>query len=258
MVKVRNIEELMEKHAPAYLKEKWDNVGLQVGNPETLITGILLSLDLTSEVIEEAETLGCNLILTHHPMILEPLKKIVTGDPVSDMIISLISGNISFFCAHTNLDKADGGVNDCLARRMGLIDITHLNETENGAICRIGTLPSAMTLEEFAYSVKSNLGCDCVRYSGDGDKLVKTVALCSGSGSDFYESAAENGADVFVTGEVKHHAALYANELGVSFVEAGHFETETLVLEALCDMITGEYDIPVFISEKHKGFLKQI
>ena len=258
MVKIRNIEELMETLAPAYLKEKWDNVGLQVGNREKIVTGILLSLDLTSKVIEEAHTLGCNLILTHHPLIMEPLKKIVSDEPVSDMIIQLILGNISFFCAHTNLDKADGGVNDCLAEKLGLIDITELGEEHEGSICRIGTLPYKMTMREFAYLVKKNLNCESVKFSGDEDKYIKTVALCSGSGSDFYTTAAENGADVFVTGEVKHHAALYAEELGVSVVEAGHFETETPVLEMLCDKLTSEFDVPVFISEKHEAFLKTL
>ncbi len=257
MVKIRNIEELIEQLAPAALKESWDNVGLQVGNSESVVSGILLALDLTSAVIEEAERLGCNLILTHHPLILEPLKKVVTGEPVSDMIISLISGNISFFCAHTNLDKASGGVNDCLAERLGLIDITDLGE-EEGALCRIGTLPYRMTVEEFACEVKSRLNCASVKYSGKGDKLIKTVALCSGSGSDFYTEAAENGADVFVTGEVKHHAALYGEEMGISFIEAGHFETENIVLEMLLDKLSESFDIPVFISENHKAFLKFI
>lgn len=257
MVKVRNIEELMERIAPCALKEKWDNVGLQVGNSESIVSGVLLSLDITSEVIAEAENLGCNLIITHHPLILEPIKRIAAGEPVSDIIISLVSGNISFFCAHTNLDKAAGGVNDCLAERLGLIDITDLGD-EEGALCRIGTLPSKMTMEEFAGEVKLRLGCGSVKYTGDRTKLVKTIALCSGSGSDFYEEAAKNGAEVFVTGEVKHHAALYAEEMGISFVEAGHFETETIVLEALERKITESFDIPVFISEKHRAFLKSI
>lgn len=255
MVKVRNIEEMMELYAPEKLKEEWDNTGLLVGNKESVVSGILLALDLTSDVIDEAESLGCNLIITHHPLILNPLKKVVAGDPVSDMIISLISANISFFCAHTNLDKTEGGVNDCLAEKLGLIDITDLGDD---ALCRIGTLPSKMTMEDFALRVKSRLACECVKYSGRGDKLVKTVALCSGSGSDFYVEAAENGADVFVTGEVKHHAALYAEEMGVSFVEAGHFETENIVLEALMDKLTESFNIPVFISEKHTAFLKSV
>ncbi len=257
MVKIRNVEEIMEKLAPKELKEIWDNVGLQVGNSESVVSGILLSLDLTSAVIEEAESLGCNLILTHHPLILEPLKKIVTGDAVSDMIISLISGNISFYCAHTNLDKAPGGVNDCLAERLGLIDITDLGD-EEGALCRIGTLPYKMTVEEFACEVKSRLGCDVVKYTGEGTKPIKTVALCSGSGSDFYTEAVKNGAEVFVTGEVKHHAALYGEEMGISFIEAGHFETENIVLEMLADKLSESFDIPVFISENHKAFLKSI
>ncbi len=258
MVKIRDIEELMEKTAPSYLKEKWDNVGLQVGNREKMVSSVLLALDLTSDVIAEAETLGCNLILTHHPLILEPLKRVVSGEPVSDMIINLISSDISFFCAHTNLDKAEGGVNDCLAERLGLIDITELSEDGEGAICRIGTLPRSMTMREFAYLVKKNLNCEAVKFSGTEDKVIKTVALCSGAGSDFYTLAAENGAEAFVTGEVKHHAALYAEELGVSFVEAGHFETETIVLDMLYDKLTGELDIPVFISEKHQAFLKTL
>jgi len=258
MVKVRDIEGLMEELAPASLKEKWDNVGLQVGNSDTVLSGILLALDLTSEVISEAESYGCNLILTHHPLIMSPLFKIVSGDVISDMIMRLITENISFFCAHTNLDKAPGGVNDCLAERLGLRDITELSDEGEGALCRIGTLPFEMTMEEFASDVKECLKCGSVKFSGRDTKRVKTVALCSGAGSEFYKEAADNGADVFVTGEVKHHAALYAEELGISFVEAGHFETENIILEDLYERITEEFDVPVYISEKHNGFLKSI
>lgn len=258
MVKVRDIEELMEKIAPLSLKEKWDNVGLQAGDRDSIVSGILLSLDLTSEVIKEAENYGCNLILCHHPLIMSPIYNIVAGEPISDMLLRLIRENINFFCAHTNLDKAVGGVNDCLAERLGLHDITELSPDDEGALCRIGTLPSEMTLGDFALLVKENLRCPAVRFSGKKDKRIKTVALCSGAGSEFYSEAAENGADVFVTGEVKHHVALYGEELGISFVEAGHFETEAIVLDELYEKITAEFDIPVYISERHNGFFDAV
>lgn len=258
MVKVRDIEELMEEIAPSSLKEKWDNVGLQIGDRESVVSGILLSLDLTSKVIKEAENCGCNLIICHHPLIMSPLSKVVSGEPVADMTIKLIRENINFFCAHTNLDKAVGGVNDCLAERLGLHDITELSPDADGALCRIGTLPSEMTLSEFALQVKENLRCPALRFSGRSEKRIKTVALCSGAGSEFYAEAAENGADVFVTGEVKHHTALYGEELGISFVEAGHFETEAIVLDELYEKITAEFDIPVYISETHNGFFNAV
>jgi len=258
MVKVRDIEKIMESIAPQSLKEPWDNVGLQVGGRENTLSGILLALDLTPEVIAEAETLDCDMIITHHPLIFSPLKRITEEDAEGKLIVSLIKKGINFFVAHTNLDKADGGVNDCLAERLGLIDVTYLGGEEGDSIARIGTLPYAMSLEEFAELCKEALGISAVRYSGDKSKRIKTVALCSGAGSDLYEEAVANGADAFVTGEVKHHHALYGKEAGLSFIEAGHFETENIVLEAIAAVLEEKIEIPVHISEAHKPILKVI
>ena len=257
MVKVGDITELMEKTAPEGLKEEWDNVGLQTGSYENSVSGILLALDITESVINEAVMLDCNMIVTHHPLIFAPLKKVTEDEPVGKLVSALIKNDISFFCAHTNLDKAEGGVNDCLAEKIGLFDISGLG-AEEPSIGRIGTLPYEMSLEEFAYKVKESLGCSGVRYSGDGRKRVKTVALCSGGGSDMFSEGVKEGADVFLTGEVKHHHALFAEQTGISFVEAGHFETENVVLEQLSDILISNFDIPVFISETNKSVMTTV
>lgn len=258
MVKVRDIEKIMEGIAPQNIKEPWDNVGLQVGSRENALSGILVALDLTEEVISEAETLDCDMIITHHPLIFAPLKRVCEDDAEGRLVSLLIKKGINFFCAHTNLDKAEGGVNDCLAEKLGLIDVTGLGETEGESIARIGTLPEAMSLYEFASFVKEALGASGVRYSGAENRKIKTVALCSGAGSDLFDEAAENGADAFVTGEVKHHHAIYGSKMGISFIEAGHFETENIVVEPLAVYLEGKLDIPVHISEAHKPVLKMI
>ena len=258
MVKVRDIEKIMEELAPQGIKEPWDNVGLQIGGRDNILSGILLALDLTDEVISEAEALDCNMIITHHPLIFAPLKRITEEEPEGRLAIKLIKKGINFIAAHTNLDKAEGGVNDCLAERLGLIDVTFLGGEDGEAIARIGTLPEAMSLKDFAIFCKDALGASGVRYSGAEGKRIKTVALCSGAGSDLFTEACENGADAFVTGEVKHHHALYGAAAGISFVEAGHFETENIVLEAVADALENKIDIPVHISEAHKPVLKMI
>ena len=257
MVTVGDIRDVMEKAAPEALKEEWDNVGLQTGSFSNAVSGVLLSLDVTESVIKEAVMLDCNMIITHHPLIFSPLKRVIEDEPVGKLVSLLIKNEINFFCAHTNLDKAEGGVNDCLAEKLGLIDVSGLDAAEN-SIGRIGTLPLPMTLEEFALKVRESLDAGVVRYSGDGKKRVKTVALCSGGGSDMFEEGVKEGADVFVTGEVRHHHALFAEQEGISFVEAGHFETENCVLEAISDILLNNFDIPVFITETHKGVMTAV
>jgi dinuclear metal center YbgI/SA1388 family protein len=215
----------MDAIAPFALAEPWDNVGLLLGSEDTEISKILVALDETNPVIEEAEEQGADLIITHHPVIYHGLKA-VAGDSIPWRVIA---ADLSVICAHSNLDIAPGGVNDALAERLSLRDIKPLNAAGIG---RIGLLESPMEASAFAAYVCERLGAPTVRYHDNG-KLLRVVALCSGSGADYFDDAVTARADAYVTGEMKHHIWLEADRLAIAAIEAGHFHTENVVIPVL-------------------------
>lgn len=226
---IQEIMTYINTRAPFDTAEEWDNVGLLIGSPNREIQHAVVALDATPDAIEVARGVRAQLLITHHPVIFSPLKAL-ESDSVP---YRLVQSGIDVLCAHTNLDKASGGVNDTLADRLGLVDIS---STDDG-FCRIGTLPDAVKVFDFAQHVASQLGCS-VRCNGGGE--VRRIAVCGGSGGDFIESMAKV-ADVFVTGEVKHHEWLAANALGLTVIEAGHYATEVPVVDTLCSWLTERF-----------------
>ena len=219
-MKVQQIYDFLNTRAPFASAEEWDNPGLLVGNPQKEVARVLVALDATNGALDTAEALGADLILTHHPVIFAPLKRLK-----SDSIpYRLAARDIALIAAHTNLDKAAGGVNDTLAERLGLGDVA---VAEDG-YTRIGTLPETLTARDFAAQVAAVLDTP-VRYAGD--KPVTTVAVCGGGGGDFITGCVEM-ADAYVTGEVKHHEWL-ENAGRITVVEAGHYATEVPVVDTL-------------------------
>ena len=236
--------------APRDLTCDFDNVGLLVGDEETEIKGILVSLDCFDEVIDRAEDLGANLIVTHHPIIFDPLKS-VTSD---SLVYKLIRKKISVISMHTNLDQTDGGVNDALCEALGLYDVEPVT-ADNGFLIRKGYLDSPEDPYDFARHIKSALGGG-VKFTA-GDRNITTVAVCSGSGGDFLYDAVNCGADALVTADVKHHIFLEAARLGISLYDAGHFNTEDPIVSVLCRDIAGAFpEIPV--SECHFSKIENI
>ena len=228
---VQDVYNYLDSRAPFATCEEWDNVGLLVGNPQQAVSGILVALDVTDSAINAAVATGANLIVSHHPVIFAPLKAIV-GDSIP---YRLAAAGIAVISAHTNLDRADGGVNDTLAALLGLTDV----RVANDGVCRIGTLPQETTPTAFAKTVADTLGT-AVRMSGDG--AIRTVAVCGGSGGDFIDALTPY-ADAFVTGEVRHHEWLAAR--GITVIEAGHYATEVPVVDTLCRWLTEAYGIAV-------------
>lgn len=214
------IRDFLDGKAPVTTAEEWDNVGLLIGSPTDEVRRIVVALDVTCGALETAKAVGADLIVTHHPVIFSPLRH-VDGLP-----LALAQANISVIAAHTNLDKAVGGVNDTLAARLNLTDV---HPTEDG-MCRIGKLPEPTDAVTFAKTVGTVLNTD-VRTNGGN--TVTTVAVCGGSGGDFLTALADK-TDAFVTGEVRHHEWLYANERGITVIEAGHYATEVPVVDTLC------------------------
>lgn len=348
MIKCQVVVETMDRLAPRYLAENWDNVGLLIGNPAQEITKILTCLDVTEKVIDKAICENYNMIISHHPFLFKGIKKIATDKPLGRMLQKILSNNIAIFAAHTNLDTTYGGVNDVLAQKLQLTEVKPLTisyreeilklgvnvpndyadavrealakagagaidnysdcsftyngtgyfkplensnpfigqqnklsnvqevrietilpskiknrvikamlkahpyevpawdiiPTENiyheNGLGRIGKLTNPITLDEFAQRIKQSLSGDTFRYVKGNDKLVKKVALCSGAGVEFLDKAAMQGADTYITGDVKYHEAQHAQELGINIIDAGHFGTELPIVETLAQYLQEE------------------
>ncbi len=338
---VQDLIGLLHRFYPPDLAQEWDNVGLQVGEPDRVIQRIMVALDPSMENLHSAHTSNCQLLLTHHPLIFKPLKRISTSDPTGKIITYALRHNINIVCAHTNLDSGANGLNDWLAATLHLtapqilqpseqerffklvvyVPPTHQekllqalfhggaghigrydrcafsiegrgqfrptaetnpflgtpgqeerveeirietivprrnlnkvlaqmrkahpyeevaydlfelhNQTQTTGLGRIGKLPEPTTLGAFARTCKKQLKCSTLRIVGAEDALVRSVAVCSGSGSSALHAAKFAGADVLVTGDLKYHEAQAATELGISVIDAGHFATEIIVAAGL-------------------------
>ena len=215
----------MQKIAPKELAFDYDNPGLTVGIEGDEINKVLVALDCTVAAADEAKRLGCDLVLTHHPLLFSAVKKISPDDPATAAVFRLIRNGVGMFAAHTNLDCAEGGVNTCLCRALG---VKNEQPVPPDGLCRIGFLDEPVMFSCFAEEVERRLDTK-VRVVG-ADRLVKTVMVCGGSGGSEYPLAAECGADVLVTGECKHSQAIEAQTAGVNIIVCGHYETESVVL----------------------------
>ncbi len=219
MLTVQQVYDFINERAPFETQLAFDNSGLLIGHPDNEVTGIHFALDVTNRVIDEAIAKGANLIVTHHPMMFSPIKRLVETGHEARLLCRLIREGISLISAHTNLDQAIGGCNDVLAQTIGLTDI------QGEGFVRVGSLPRPMAACELAAHIGGVLG-DVVRVMGDPSATITKVGMCSGSGADEWPAAAAMGAQAFLTGEVKHHIALEAADAGVVMLEAGHHATE--------------------------------
>lgn len=247
--KVSDIVRLIDGIAPFELAEEWDNVGLLVGRSEREVSRVLVAMDLTQGVIEEASALGAQLIVTHHPIMFSARKRVTDADREGRAMLSLIEAGMAHIAAHTNFDAAPGGVNDTLMAALGAQNIT-------GEGCvRAGDLPEGTTLAMLQKRAESRLRAT-VRTYGAADTPVHRLGCCSGAGGSEIGEAMALGIDCFITGEVKHHEALDAVDAGVCILEAGHFETENPACEVLVHALQNaadalQYKLTVFCSKVH-------
>ena len=236
---VREFYASLEAILPRSLSCDWDNDGISCcPDPDAPVKGVLIALDPTEDAVEEAITRGCNVILTHHPMLFRGLKTVDGRDTGSRKVIRMITHGITAMAFHTRLDAADGGVNDILAARLGLSDVTPFGEDGNPAgqpIGRVGTLPAAVSADEFIQTVKAALGLSAVIFAGCG-KPVHRVAVLGGGGEDDIFAAVAAGADTYVTGELKYHHLCDAPYGEINLIMAGHYHTEAPVLERLREL----------------------
>ena len=256
MTTVNDILLFLEKLAPNSMKMDWDNVGLLCGSKNKEVRRILVALDPFESVCDEAITLEADLLITHHPLIFQPVKSVTDDSSIGRAILKLIRNDISAINAHTNLDCAPGGVNDVLAQKLALENIQVISPSgvdEEGrpwGLLRKGAVAS-QPLAQFLAQVKESLGCRGLKYV-DGGKQVNKVAVGGGACGGEFRDAVNAGCDTFVTSDIKYNQFWEAKELGLNLIDAGHFHTENPVCGVLAGKLQAAFpEIAVILSENH-------
>lgn len=232
---VKKMYEKLTERIPEYLSCEWDNDGIMCASDFSAeVNNILITLDVTEEIVDYAIGRNFDLIISHHPLIFKPIGKVTEENHISRKIIKLISNNVAVFSFHTRADKVTGGVNDLLADAIGLTDVIPFGEDCLG---RIGTLPEEYELEEFAENIKMALGADSVRFA-DAYNPVKRVALVGGDGKDYVKDAINAGADTYLSGRLSYNVMEEASDMGINLIEAGHYFTEFPVTSFFLSLVS--------------------
>ena len=239
-MKIKEVVNALEEFAPLPLQEGYDNAGLQVGLTETEVSGALLCLDVTEQVVEEAVQKGCNLIVSHHPLIFRALKRVSDANMVQRCVMKAIVNGIAIVSMHTNIDNAVGGVNFKIAEKMGLRKVTLLaSKTVEGIEAGsgvVGELPEPMEARDFIGMVKREFHVECVRANQLLQRKIQRVAICGGAGAFLLDDAVAAGADAFVTGEMHYHE-FFDHEQKVQICVIGHYESEQFTKEIFQSII---------------------
>lgn len=252
MPTAKEIETYLFSIAPKELAMSGDNVGLLVGETEKEVTSILVALDITKEVVEEAIELGAELIVAHHPVMnckWLPVQTVRDDTPQGSILTKMLQNGVSGICMHTNLDIAEGGVNDMLAQALSVTKTVPLGEDGCG---RVGELAEATTLHVFMERVYDALHCTGLRYV-DAGKAVRRVAVGGGACWDYHTDAIAKGCDTFVTSDLKYNNYMDAKALGLNVIDAGHFPTEDVVCPQLVSLLQAAYPgLSVVKSRSHR------
>ena len=232
MINVNKIIEIVENFAPPQLAEAWDNSGWQIRLGKDEVNNILICLSLTPAILSQAIENNCDLILTHHPLFFTEFKKVTPESISTQILFQAIKHDIQVYSAHTNLDKTQGGINDILCEKLGIIPEETIDE-----YVKIATLPEKISLDDFILKLKISLDIPKIKLINPANiKEIQKIAVCSGSGGEFLSSLKD--VDIFITGDIKYHTALEAQNIIV--IDAGHFETEKIILETLKNLLHQE------------------
>ena len=242
-VKIKEVLSALERFAPLPLQESWDNAGLQVGLTETEVSGALLCLDVTEKIVEEAIQKGCNLIVSHHPLLFRGLKTISDLTDVQRTVMKTIKNGICVISMHTNMDNAKGGVNFKIAEKLGLHDVRFFaSKTVEGVEAGsgvIGTLSGAMAADDFVVAVKKAFDVECAMCNELLRRPVQKVAICGGAGDFLLDEALKAGADAFITGEMHYHQ-YFGYEQRIQICVIGHYQSEQFTSEIFREIIERE------------------
>ncbi len=239
-MRIKDLLGTLDRIAPFKLAEAWDNVGLLVGDSEREISAILVGLDPTGRLLDEAIAQGTNTIITHHPLIFHPLPAINTAVPTGLFLEKALTNKITVIACHTNLDSAHRGVSDVLADSLGLVQTEPLIPDDGAPGCgigRIGNFPQALNQVTFMTKIFQTLGLPGVQVAGLLPDRVSRVAVCGGSGSEFAETALRKGADVYLSAEIKHSTARWAQDCGFCIIDGTHYATEQPVVKYLVSQL---------------------
>lgn len=230
-ITVGDVYSFLDSIAPFDTQESWDNSGLLVGSREDTVLGVGTALEVTPEILRQAEERQLNLIVTHHPIIFHPAKAVLRGTVLWDAVRM----GMNIICCHTPLDKADGGVNDTLAHALGFEQV----ERDESGFLRTGAF-GGIPARELAEMAGERLGAGAVRCCGL-NRPVYRAAVCSGAGASLMADAKAFGCDALITGDAGHHDFLDAEEMGLSLIAAGHYETEKLIAPVLRDRVQSKF-----------------
>lgn len=227
---------VIEGVAPLDIQESWDNSGLGIGSPDAYVHSILLGLDCTPELVDEAVSVGADMIVTHHPLIFSGLKKISPEDPVGLAVMKAVSAGISVYAAHTTMDKIEAGVSGAMARKLCLSDVEILDpEREGVGLGMVGNLPEPLSAGQAVQYVKEKFALKAVRTSRPVDCQVTRIAMCGGSGSSLIGKAMESGAQLYLCGDISYHHFFTRKDFMV--MDIGHYESEIEIVGILFSLL---------------------
>ena len=234
--KVKDITAVIEQFAPLSIQEGWDNSGLCIGSPDAPVTSILLGLDCTPELVDEAIACGADMIVTHHPLIFSGLKKITPDNIVGEAVIKAIKAGISIYAAHTNADKVIAGVSGAMAARLSLENVQILDEDGEGTgLGVVGDLPEPISAEEAIALVKDRFSLKAMRMSRPLEGKISRVAMCGGSGGSLISAAVRSGAQLYISGDISYHN--FFTKEGFMIMDIGHYESEIEIVDILFSLL---------------------
>lgn len=234
--KVKDVMAVIEEFAPLALQEKWDNSGLCIGSPDDKVSSVLLGLDCTPELVDEAIACGADMIVTHHPLIFSGLKKISAEDLVGEAVVKAIRAGICVYAAHTSADKVIAGVSGAMAARLGLKDVCILDEDGEGTgLGVVGNLPEPMTAQDALELVKERFALKVVKSSKPVGCKIERVAMCGGSGGSLIGAARAAGAQLYISGDISYHN--FFTPEGFMIMDIGHYESEIEIVDILFSLI---------------------
>ena len=238
-MKIEQVLSALEQFAPLPLQESWDNAGLQIGLTEAEVSGALLCLDVTEKIVDEAIAKGCNLVVSHHPLLFRGLKQVSDANDVQRTVRKAIRHDVCVISMHTNMDNALGGVNFKMAEKMGAV--VNVNDNENGEKCPmvVEELPEPMGAKDFVQMLKEQFGVACVKCNELLERPIRKVAICGGAGDFMLPDAVAAGADAFVTGEMHYHV-YFDHEQQIQICVIGHYQSEQYTSELFREIIQKE------------------
>jgi dinuclear metal center YbgI/SA1388 family protein len=251
-MRAAEIVNIIEEFAPNFLQESWDNSGLSIGNLDKEVNSVILALDCTPEVIDEALSTGAQMVITHHPLIFKGIKRISNTTTLERMIIKIIKNDIIIYSAHTNIDKVISGVSGIMAQKLGLENIKLLKAEGSGeyGLGVIGDLNNPLEFKQVLKLVRDRLDPHLVRCSKPLNNPIKKVAICGGSGGSLIDLARESGAQLFITGDITYHDFFCEDDFMI--MDIGHYESEIGLLELLKTILTKKLStFVVRIAEKN-------